>query len=105
MTKGGLSADDKTAIGVFVPVIFTDLLHRFRSELSGKNEAQQEKEGTLIEMPNETLNEMHADNDSWTEMPVSESRSVETTHEVVPLKTSPTLENGCTAVLGQGTVE
>jgi hypothetical protein len=28
-------------------------------------------------MPNETLNEMHADNDSPVEMPVSESRSVQ----------------------------
>ena len=37
---------------------------------------QQEKDGTLIEMPNETLNEMHADNDSPVEIPVSESRSV-----------------------------
>jgi len=37
--------------------------------LSGKNEAQQGKDGTLIKMPNETLNEMHADNDSPTEMP------------------------------------
>lgn len=92
---------------------------------------QQEKDGTLIEMPNETLNEMHADNDSPVEMPVPESRSVQlraggvapvietpspspamkkpaalkTTHEVVPLETSPTLEIGCTAVLPQGTVE
>ena len=45
--------------------------------MSGKNEAQQEKDRTLIEMTNETLNEMHADNDSLVEMPVSESRSVE----------------------------
>jgi hypothetical protein len=87
-------------------------------------------DGTLIEMPNEILKEMHADNDLPVEMPVSEPPSVQVhaggpaspiempspsptmkkatcikDHEVVPLETSPTLEIGCMAVLPQGTVE
>jgi hypothetical protein len=77
LSKGGLSAGDKTAIGILVPVVVTDFLHRFRSELTGKNEVQQEKDGTFTEMPNETLNEIHTDNDSPVGIPVSESRSVQ----------------------------
>jgi hypothetical protein len=99
---------------------------------SWSQSSQKGKDVTLIEMPNETLNEIHADNDSPVEMPVSESRSVQLHaggaappiempspslvmkkrpaalkigHEVVPLETSPTLEIGCIAVLARGTVE
>jgi hypothetical protein len=76
-TKGRLSAGDKTAIGVLVLVVVIDFLHRRRSELTGENEAQKGKDVTLIEMPNEALNEIHADNDSPVEMLVSEPRSVQ----------------------------
>jgi hypothetical protein len=69
LSKDGISAGDKAAIGVLVLVTVTSFLHRFRSELSGKNEVQQEKDGTLMEMPNETLNEMHTDNNWPVEMP------------------------------------
>jgi hypothetical protein len=51
-------------------------------------------------MPNETLNEMHADNDSPVEMPVSESRSVQLhAGRVAPAiempSPSPTMKKAC----------
>jgi hypothetical protein len=92
---------------------------------------QQEKDGILIEMPNEILNEMHADNDWLVEMPRSESRTMwlrgggaepainmqspsptekkpttlTITHEVIQQGASLAPEIGRTVVLARGTVE
>ena len=108
---GGLSAGDKAAIGVLVPVgvlailalccylhrrstrrratqnalekgdqpshraeldgshRFTGFLHRFRPELSDGNEVQEEKDKTLVEMPDGTRHELPAGNNSPVEMP------------------------------------